>query len=251
MTEKDRLAKEAYFHEQDLLDLSDDERNFPKGCSDIIERALSESREISSSFLERSNSFLGPPPKYRQAEFKRYTTTQRAAVRQTIHQPIRPATAPEPITTENSTNVRSRRKLPSNSGNMNGRTLRTASSLSSLRNEKRIPFYIEMGSVPRELKRGKNVKPANNIKLEPENRQLLKKKVIYFYPNDDICQARRTRIHKVIQLGAAWVNRWRDDITHVMIDDTDFTYTRLLKHLNVAGLPVRLPLTLGLQRLTA
>jgi DNA polymerase IV len=101
------------------------------------------------------------------------------------------------------------------------------------------PFYRQMGVVPRELKNGKNVKPASNIRLEPESKQLLRGKIVYFYPNDDVSMVRRTRIHKVIQLGGAWVNKWRDDITHVLVDDANYTYTQLLRHLNRAGFPVR------------
>ena len=96
-----------------------------------------------------------------------------------------------------------------------------------------------MGVVPRELKNGKNIKPADDIKLLPESNQLLRGKVVYFYPNDDVSLVRRTRIHKVIQLGAAWVNKWRDDVTHVLVDDVNHTYTQLLRHLNRAGFPVR------------
>ena len=59
-----------------------------------------------------------------------------------------------------------------------------------------------------------------------------------FYPNDDISMARRQRIHKLIQLGAAWVTKWREDVTHVMVDDASYTYNQLLKHLNRAGFPV-------------
>lgn len=58
--------------------------------------------------------------------------------------------------------------------------------------------------------------------------------------------ARRRRIHKFIQLGAAWVTNWRDDITHVMVDEASYTYTQVLKHLNRAGLPASLPNTLNL-----
>lgn len=50
--------------------------------------------------------------------------------------------------------------------------------------------------------------------------------------------ARRRRIHKVIQLGAAWVTNWRDDITHIMMDEDIYTYNLLLRHLKKTELPV-------------
>ncbi|KAJ4359055.1 hypothetical protein N0V95_002517 [Ascochyta clinopodiicola] len=116
-------------------------------------------------------------------------------------------------------------------------TVKRVTSLPNMTGLDQMPFYQQMGVVPRELKNGKNVKPADNIKLEPESKQLLRGKIVYFCPNDDISMARRTRIHKVIQLGAAWVNKWRDDITHVFVDDASYTYTQLLRHLNRAGFP--------------
>jgi DNA polymerase IV len=117
--------------------------------------------------------------------------------------------------------------------------MKRVTSLPNMTGLARTPFYIQMGVVPRELKNGKIVKLAEDIKLVPESQQLLRGKIVYFYPNDDVSMVRRTRIHKVIQLGAAWVNKWRDDITHVLVDGANHTYTQLLRHLNRAGFPVR------------
>lgn len=36
-------------------------------------------------------------------------------------------------------------------------------------------------------------------------------------PNNDICPARRFRIHKAIQHGAVWANEWYDDVTHIVV----------------------------------
>ncbi|KAJ4341774.1 hypothetical protein N0V87_001437 [Didymella glomerata] len=117
------------------------------------------------------------------------------------------------------------------------RKMKRVTSLPNMTGLDQTPFYKQMGVVPRELKNGKNVKRAENIKLLPEPQQLLRGKIIYFYPNDDVSMVRRTRIHKLIQLGAAWVNKWRDDVTHVLVDDVNHTYTQLLRHLNRAGFP--------------
>jgi DNA polymerase IV len=69
---------------------------------------------------------------------------------------------------------------------------------------------------------------------------------IDFYPNDDISVARRARIHKVIQLGAAWVTSWRYDINYIMVDEPHYTYMQVLKHLNQPGLPVSSPILIQL-----
>lgn len=101
-----------------------------------------------------------------------------------------------------------------------------------------ISSFARTGVVPRELKNGKNVKLAENIRLEPEDKQIFRGKVVYMYPNDDISMARRHRIHKLIQLGATWVNTWGTDITHIVVDEGEYTYSQLLRHFNIAGLPV-------------
>jgi DNA polymerase IV len=233
----DQRAKELYFEEQALLDLSDDEKDFPGHDHDLIDRALADSKPMPPPTLERQrSSFLGPTPKERQAAFEAHTSKQRTGKREHGLQLPRSSTAPEAELT-NSLPVMGPRggQLSKSEG---GTKLKRVVSLPNLGDVTHTPSYKEVGNIPRELKNGKKVKLANNIKLELEHKQLFKGKVVYFYPNDDISMVRRTRIHKVIQLGAAWVNRWRDDITHIMLDDASNTYSQLLRHLNVAGIPV-------------
>ncbi|KAF1943238.1 hypothetical protein EJ02DRAFT_502272 [Clathrospora elynae] len=234
MSERELLAKEAYFEEQALLDLSDDEQNPPDEVSETLERALADSRATLPP--RKTSSFLGPTPKERQADFETHTTRQRAVVRG-AHKQIRPETAPESELTKSFSITKPRALQAAKSDGDNCNKLKRVSSLPDLAGKDLAPFYKSSGVIPRELKSGKNVKPADNIRLEPDYKQLLKGKVVYFYPNDDISMVRRTRIHKVIQLGAAWVNRWRDDITHIMLDDESYTYTQLLRHLNRPGFP--------------
>ncbi|KAH7095653.1 hypothetical protein FB567DRAFT_35494 [Paraphoma chrysanthemicola] len=241
MSRDDLAAKEAYFEQQALLDLSDDERDFAQAGNMVIDRALADSKAMPPPNLERQrSSFLGPTPKERQAEFEAHTTKQRPEKRESGHKLVRSSTAPEPEVTK-SFPVAKPRNAPMTRGGSDNKLKRVA-SLPNIVNTNQAPFYKQMGAVPRELKNGKNIKPADNIKLEPEHKQILKGKIIYFYPNDDVSMVRRTRIHKVIQLGAAWVNRWRDDITHIMLDDITYTYSQLLRHLNRAGLPRKLVL---------
>ncbi|CAO2650368.1 Nn.00g016600.m01.CDS01 [Neocucurbitaria sp. VM-36] len=233
MSDRELSAKDAYFKEQALLDLSNDEQDFPDESFERLERALADSMR-SPKLVKQTSSFLGPTPKERQAEFDTHTKRKRATLRQEANEMVRPSTGPESEPTESFPITRP----PSD----HDQKLKRISSLPEFTGKGLFPFYKQMGVVPRELKSGKKVRPADKIKLEPEHKQLLHGKVVYFYPNDDISMVRRTRIHKVIQLGAAWVNRWRDDITHVMLDDSSYTYSQLLRHLNRAGFPKRVVL---------
>jgi DNA polymerase IV len=238
MPDSELSSKEAYFQEQALLDISDDEHDFPGQSEDIITRALGDSRAMPPPTLENQrSSFLGPTPKQRQAEFEAHTNKFRPATRESCLKLARSSTAPGPELTKSFPNTKSHSSRLSNVGSAS--KIKRISSLPEVASVNQTPFYKRMGTIPRELKNGKNVKPADNIKLEPEHKQLLKGKVVYFYPNDDISMVRRMRIHKVIQLGAAWVNRWRDDVTHIMLDDAGYTYSQLLRHVNRAGFSVR------------
>jgi DNA polymerase IV len=243
MSSNDLSAKEAYFEEQSLLELSDDEQEPPSESYSVIDRALEDTKAMPPPTLKKqSSSFLGPTPKeQRQADFEAHAAKQRADRRSSHLQLVRSSTAPEtelsksfPVTKPRSGQL---------AGVQSANKLKRVSSLPNMTSVSQTPFYKQMGVVPRELRNGKNVKPADNIKLDPEHKQLLKDKIVYFYPNDDISIARRRRIHKLIQLGAAWVKIWREDITHIMLDKKedggeDYTYGQLLRHLNKPGLPV-------------
>jgi DNA polymerase IV len=237
MSDNELSAKEAYFREQALLDLSDDEQHFHSERGAIIDRALADSKMMPPPSLERQrSSFLGPTPKEQQAEFEAHTTKHRVGMRKSGLELTRSSAAPESEVTRSFPATRSRSGHFSNAIGAN--KLKRVASLPDKGSVDQIPFYRQVGVVPRELRNGKNVRPANNIQLELEHKQLLKGKIVYFYPNDDISMVRRTQIHKVIQLGAAWVNRWRDDVTHIMLGDTCNTYSQLLRHLNKPGFSV-------------
>tara|TARA_R110002003_G_scaffold702_14_gene21194 strand:- start:3936 stop:4667 length:732 start_codon:yes stop_codon:yes gene_type:complete len=237
MSNEDLAAKQAYFEEQALLELSDDERDFQDAGVGIIDRALADSKAMPPPTLERQrSSFLGPTPKERQAQFEAHTTKQRPRTRDSGPKLGRSSTAPEAELTKSFPVAKPRSGQVASAQSAN--RLKRVASLPDMASGNQNPFYKQLGTIPRELKNGKNVKLADNIKLEPEHKQVLKGQIVYFYPNDDISMVRRMRIHKVIQLGAAWVTRWRDDITHIMLDDATYTYSQLLRHLNRAGLPV-------------
>jgi DNA polymerase IV len=237
LPETEQSTKEEYFEHQALLDVSDDEQNFPNKSMERIAQAMADSKAMPSPALEKQrSSFLGPTPKERRAAFEAHTTKQRPGMRETSIKLTRSSTAPQVELTKSILVPKSRDAQ--NAKPKADNKLKRLSSLPEMGTINQTPFYKRLGIVPRELKNGKNVKPADSIKLELEHKQLLKDKIIYFYPNDDISMVRRTRIHKVIQLGAAWVNRWRDDVTHIMLDDASYTYSQLLRHLNKMSLPV-------------
>lgn len=241
MTDTDLAAKQAYFDEQKLLDISDDEVS-NGDVFDRIESAMAEVQDSKPPRLARqTSSFLGLTPKEVKADFEAHTTRRRAAIRDETRTLTRSSTAPEVELTQSFPVTKPRtRQLSTVEGESNS-NMKRVTSLPNMTGLDQRPFYQQMGVVPRELRNGKNVKPADNIKLLPEAHQLLRGKIVYFYPNDDVSMVRRTRIHKVIQLGAAWVNKWRDDVTHILVDDVNHTYTQLLRHLNRAGFPVRWP----------
>ncbi|USP74488.1 uncharacterized protein yc1106_01762 [Curvularia clavata] len=233
MSDFDRLAKEAYFQEQSLLDLSDDDDVYTPNESLLnLERALAESKSIKPlSLPKKTSSFLGPTPREMQAQFEEHAMQQRASGRQVNQRLTRSCTAPQPEANKSSRTAPSRNSVAGSAVSSKSRLKRTI-SVSQLLEKESIHFYRRVGAIPRELKSGKNVKPATNIKLAPEHKQLLKGKIVYFYPNDDISMARRRRIHKTIELGAAWVKDWSDDITHIIVDDDTYTYAQLMRHLD-------------------
>jgi DNA polymerase IV len=236
--------KRAYFEQEELLNISDDERNFPNEASRNIERELADFEvmpppEPPPKLVRQSSSFLGPTPKeLRLKAFERFATKKEAVPRgggsvltRSATDPVSDASKSFPTaTTKGPPSARLERPGPK---------LKKTTSMPDLTESVDVPFYKRMGDIPRELKNGKNVKVADKIKLDPEDKQLLKGKVVYFFPNDDVSMARRRRLHKVIQLGAAWIREWRDDVTHVVVDDDNHTYSQLLRNINKAGLPVR------------
>lgn len=237
MPNQELTEKQAYFKKQELLDLSDDETGFPDENFVYAERALAESEAMPPPKPERrQSSFLGPTPRERQAEFETYAAQRRSDTRSGNQALTRSLTEPNSEISRSFPVTKLRRELTGPKPDQSNDTKRVSAMPNPAKNQ--VPFYKQMGVVPRELKHGKNAKPAENIKLEPEHKQLLKGMIVYFYPNDDISMVRRTRIHKVIQLGAAWVTKWRDDITHIMVDDANHTYSQLLRHFNRAGFPV-------------
>ncbi|KAF2018608.1 hypothetical protein BU24DRAFT_447269 [Aaosphaeria arxii CBS 175.79] len=220
--------------------------------------------------VRQKSSFLGPTPKERRAEFERFAMERKMAMRKESEDAGMPkerraeierfamerkmamrkesedagpegsrpsssdgfSTPPPPPEPPKQT-ARARARQPDDKQSRQAKGKKKVEQTE----EEEIPFWRRVGSIPRELKSGRNVKPATRIVLVPERRQLFKGKIVYYYPNDDVSTARRQRIHKLIQLGAAWVTKWRDDVTHVVVDDKDRGYGALMRHLGMKELP--------------
>lgn len=232
MGNADLQDKVAYFQLQDLLELSEDENEYPDPGLFAAERLLAgPSPVLPPTLVRRGSSFLGPTPRERQREFEGHAALHRAVGRERDTGLTRSSTATEPSAQSFPVAAfKQRHGAPK-------RLLKKTASMSDLAAKDHIPFYKRKGEIPRELKHA-NAKVANNITIEPEHRQLLKERIVYLFPNNDISMARRLRLHKIIQLGAAWVTNWREDITHVIFDDDRHTYAQLLRHLKIVSLPV-------------
>ncbi|KAJ5279819.1 hypothetical protein N7478_005191 [Penicillium angulare] len=76
----------------------------------------------------------------------------------------------------------------------------------------------------------------NNTKIVPENQQIFKDFVLFFFPNNDISPPRRLRIQRAQEYGAKWERQWSNSITHVILDK-GLGYQDLLKHLKLDLVP--------------
>jgi DNA polymerase IV len=239
MPDKTLQDKVAYFQEQELLDISDGDGKFSNGECVFVDFDIMPPPVPPTKLVRQSSSFLGPTPRERQKEFETLTIGQPTVPHTNSPVLTCSVTTLEPdVTITRSFPITKPRQRPSPSYDTPRANLKKIASMPDLMVQDDVPFYKRMGTVPRELKNGKNVKLAGNINLDPEDKQLLKNKIVYFFPNDDVSLARRRRLHKIIQLGAAWVKEWRDDVTHVMVDEGNYTYSQILRSINKAGFPV-------------
>ena len=179
MSDNELANKRAYFEAQELLDISDDETNFPDAGLSEATRVLASSEETEAetrpapAFPRKTYGFLGPTPRQRQAEFEAQAAKQRAISRAAAQGLVRSATAPEPVQPSSSFPVPKRKHTTSSKSITHFGLLKHINSLPGLTAP--IEFYKRVGAVPRPLSKAK--KDAV-IKLEPEHRQYLKGKII-------------------------------------------------------------------------
>ncbi|KAL4782991.1 hypothetical protein BJX76DRAFT_331219 [Aspergillus varians] len=93
---------------------------------------------------------------------------------------------------------------------------------------------------------GSSKRPANNVpgkrkrgssgKIIPEQLQIFKGLVFFFFPNSDVSPLRRVRIQRAQEYGALWARSWGDNITHIIIDK-GLKFEEILKHLKLESIP--------------
>ncbi|PWY81956.1 putative DNA polymerase POL4 [Aspergillus heteromorphus CBS 117.55] len=70
----------------------------------------------------------------------------------------------------------------------------------------------------------------------PEQHQIFRGLVFFFFPNNDVSSLRRLRIQRAQDYGAFWERTWGDNVTHVIVDK-GLTFQDVLKHLSLETFP--------------
>ncbi|KAL3460717.1 hypothetical protein BJX64DRAFT_177238 [Aspergillus heterothallicus] len=78
-------------------------------------------------------------------------------------------------------------------------------------------------------------------KMIPEELQIFKGLVFFFFPNSDVSPLRRLRIQRAQEYGALWERTWGDNITHVIVDK-GLKLEEVLKHLKLESFPSNISL---------
>ncbi|KAJ5635824.1 DNA polymerase family X [Penicillium longicatenatum] len=95
------------------------------------------------------------------------------------------------------------------------------------------------GSMPDITSRGpipKKRKPNKNIKVVPEDQQIFKHLVFFFFPNNDVSPSRRLRIQRAQEYGVQWAQERPDKVTHIIVDK-GLSYRDLVTHLKLDNFP--------------
>ncbi|KAL8737305.1 MAG: hypothetical protein Q9181_001796 [Wetmoreana brouardii] len=97
----------------------------------------------------------------------------------------------------------------------------------------REPTRTIKGEMP--LTKGKR-KRGQSLEVLPESQQIFKELKFYFIPNNDVAPARKLRIRKALERGAAWIKQWENGITHIIVD-RHLNYGEILKFLKISSIP--------------
>ncbi|KAJ5185511.1 DNA polymerase family X [Penicillium cf. griseofulvum] len=81
----------------------------------------------------------------------------------------------------------------------------------------------------------------NNAKIIPDDQQIFKGLIFFFFPNNDVSPFRRLRIQRAQDYGARWSRDWATDVTHVIIDK-GLLSSDLLSYLKLEALPTSVAL---------
>ncbi|KAB8255107.1 hypothetical protein BDV32DRAFT_142310 [Aspergillus pseudonomiae] len=88
---------------------------------------------------------------------------------------------------------------------------------------------------------GKKKKRTSTTKIVPEQHQIFKGLVFFFFPNSDVSPLRRLRIQRAQEYGALWARTWGDNVTHVIVDK-GLTFQEVLRHLGLETFPPNIAL---------
>ncbi|CAG8887201.1 unnamed protein product [Penicillium egyptiacum] len=99
------------------------------------------------------------------------------------------------------------------------------------------------GTIPTMKSRGppQKKKKTNNAKIIPEDQQIFKGLIFFFFPNNDISPFRRLRIQRAQDYGARWSRNWATHVTHVIMDK-GLLSSDLLSYLKIEFLPTSVAL---------
>ncbi|KAL4809610.1 hypothetical protein BDV18DRAFT_157359 [Aspergillus unguis] len=84
-------------------------------------------------------------------------------------------------------------------------------------------------------------KRGSSKKIIPEQNQIFRGLVFFFFPNSDKSPLRRLRIQRAQEYGAVWAKVWGDNITHVIVDK-GMEFPEIMKHLNLESVPPKIAL---------
>ncbi|KAE8325149.1 hypothetical protein BDV39DRAFT_194623 [Aspergillus sergii] len=84
-------------------------------------------------------------------------------------------------------------------------------------------------------------KRTSTTKIVPEQHQIFKGLVFFFFPNSDVSPLRRLRIQRAQEYGALWARTWGNNVTHVIVDK-GLAFQEVLKHLCLETFPPNIAL---------
>ncbi|KAJ5827270.1 DNA polymerase family X [Penicillium robsamsonii] len=82
---------------------------------------------------------------------------------------------------------------------------------------------------------------TSHAKIIPDDQQIFKGLIFFFFPNNDVSPFRRLRIQRAQDYGARWSRDWAADVTHVIMDK-GLLSSDLLSHLKLEALPTSVAL---------
>ncbi|KAL4976794.1 hypothetical protein BDW66DRAFT_159417 [Aspergillus desertorum] len=83
---------------------------------------------------------------------------------------------------------------------------------------------------------GKRKRGGPFAKMIPEQLQIFRGLVFFFFPNSDVSPLRRLRIQRAQEYGALWAKTWGSHVTHIIVDK-GLEFEEILRHLKLETIP--------------